>query len=352
MANNGTFNNILVRGVDTVGTFVLATPFYRALRRNYPSSKIVLCIKPLVRELAANCPYMDEVIIYDKKKYGGEFGFIRELRSRQFDAAFVLSGSFHSALICYLAGIKNTIGYPHDRRGFLLTHKIPDNNKHCVEYLLNIIEQLGGAVESREPELWFSDDDFSKGSQILKAAGLNRDDKIIGIGFGAAGESARRWPTENWTGLIRNIIEDKRVKVVLFGTKKDLEESAVIERGVADGRLINLINRTNTVKLAEFAACVKGCAAYVSVDTGGIHVAAALGVPVVGLYVPGSDDRWGARTLKGGPAPSLISKKTPCAPCDQSKMRRCRDNICMRAITAEDVGRALIGVPPAPPSVR
>ena len=70
--------NIIVRGVDTIGTFVLATPFYKELRRNFPSAKITLCVKPLVQDIARGCPYADEIIIYDKKKYGGEIGFIRE----------------------------------------------------------------------------------------------------------------------------------------------------------------------------------------------------------------------------------------------------------------------------------
>jgi len=130
---------ILIRGPDTVGSFVLATPFIRELRKNHPTDYIVLCIKPLVYELAKNCPYVNKVLIYEKNRLKN---FIK-LKKEKFDTVFLLSGSFESALFCYLLGVKNRIGYPHDHRGFLLTQRIFEKEKkHYVDYILYILESL------------------------------------------------------------------------------------------------------------------------------------------------------------------------------------------------------------------
>lgn len=337
--------------MDSVGTFVLATPFYRELRRNFPAACITLSVKPLVAEFARACPYVDEVIIYDAKTLPGKIGFIRALASKRFDAAFVISGSFHSALVCRLAGIKERIGYPHDRRGFLLTHAVKEDvsaRKHCVEYLLDILLSEGCSIADKSTEIWFSRMAEYSAAKILAARGIAPDEKFIGVAFGVAGEAARKWPTENWVRLIKYLLASSPSKIVLFGNKSDIAEADGIMSAVADPRPINLVGKTS---LGEFAVCVKKCSSYVSVDTGGIHVAASLGVPVVGLYVPGSDDRWGPRPSADGRRPAVISKKTSCSPCDQSKMRRCRDNKCMRSISVEEVARAVSEIA-APSEVR
>jgi len=334
------YHNILVRGVDTIGTFVLATPFYRELRRNFPLSKITLCVKPLVYDLAAGCPYIDELLIYDKKKYGGEFGFIRELRNRNFDCAFVLSGSFHSALVCFLAGIKTRIGYPHDHRGWLLTHKVfePVNSrKHCVEYLLDILVSVGCKVTNSgeaAPELWFDEEDSKIGKEILKANGVDFAKTLVGISFGVAGEGARKWPINNWIELIRRIIARENVQVVLFGTKQDMIEGEQILKSIPiENSVVNMCGKTT---LREFAGCVmKNFSLFVGVATGGLHIASALGVPSIGVYVSGDKERWSPRGKKVSVIES--SALVPCAPCNQSKMRHCRDNVCMKSISVEEV---------------
>lgn len=323
-------SKILVRGVDTVGTFVLATPFYRELRKNFPDAYITVCVKPLVYDLVKNCPYVNEVILYDAKTIFQKYRFIKKLKNGNYDLALILSGSFKSALSCYLAGIRTRIGYPHDHRGFLLTHPVKEfEKKHCVEYLLYILRDIGAKIDSVDLELWLPENSFSISEKIFNEYGITKSDIVIGIGFGVAGEKARGWPTKNWIKLIRLLL-NKNIKVILFGTKNDLTGSAEIEKNIDNKNLVNLTGKTS---LIEFANCVGKCFIYVSVDTGGIHIASALGVKTVGLYVPGSDICWGPR----GEKVKIISKPTKCAPCNQHKMRRCKDNICMKSITVNEV---------------
>lgn len=332
------YSKIFIRGVDTIGTFVLATPFYREVRRNFPDSKITVCVKPLVYELIKNCPYVDDIIIYNSKTLLERYKFIKKLKKDSYDLAFILSGSFHSALLCYLAGIKIRVGYPHDHRRFFLNHIVEENNKkHCVEYLLHIIESFGGRIENNNLELWFPSDKLEICDKIYNENKIKQSDIVIGIGFGVSGEKSRQWLTDNWVKLIRLLLEKENFWVILFGTKNDIEESNQIEEKVNSRRLINLTGKTN---LSEFAYCVKKCSVYVSVATGGIHIASALNIKVLGLYCPGDEITWGPR----GKSVEIITKYTNCAPCNQHKMRHCKNNICMKNIKVDEVYQKIFDV--------
>jgi len=304
---------ILVRGPDTVGSFVLATPFIRELRKNHPTDYIVLCIKPLIYELAKDCPYVNKVLIYEKNRLKN---FLK-LKKEKFDTVFLLSGSFESALFCYVLGIKNRIGYPHDHRGFLLTEKIVEKEKkHYVNYLLYILESLGYEIKDRTPEI-FVKDETNKYEFFFK-------DKIpvVGITYDSIADDARKWPKEYVLDLSKKLVA-KGFKVLLLGKTKD-------EINFSEDNIINLVNKTN---LLEFVSIVKKLHTYISVATGGIHIAAALGVRAIGLYVPGDEFGWSPYSKNS----VVISKNVFCSPCNPHKMKYCKDNICMKKIFPEDI---------------
>lgn len=309
-------NRILIRGPDTVGSFVLATPFFRELRRNYPNSYIVLCIKPLVYELAKNCPYIDKVLIYGKNKILN----IKMLRKEDFDSVFLLSGSFESAFVCFLAGIKERIGYPHDHRGFFLTKKIVEEAKmHYVDYILHILESVGCKVSDRKPEIYLCEE---KRSYEF----LFKDNKpVVGINYCSISGDARRWPKDYVVYLSKKLVE-RGYRVILLGKTKD--ENSNID---FDNReIINLVNKTS---LIEFISILKNLNIYISVATGGIHIASILGVKVIGLYCPGDEVGWHPY----GKNSVVITKKVECVACNQHKMKYCKKNVCMEKIFPEDV---------------
>jgi len=162
---------------------------------------------------------------------------------------------------------------------------------------------------------------------------------IIGAGFGVAGEKAREWPLENWSRLIELLVPDGKCTVVLFGTSRDKEDGDKIKSMISGRYQSFVFNLCGKTTLEEFAGCLKNISIYLSVDTGGLHIAAALGLPVVGLYVPGQDERWSPRSSRDQSRVKVISKKeaVDCAPCSQSKMKYCHDNRCIRAITVGEV---------------
>lgn len=305
---------ILVRGPDTVGSFVLATPFFRELRRNCPQDYIVLSVKPLVYDLAKNCPYMNKVLIYEKNRIANIIKFKKE----NFDTVFLLSGSFESGLVCFLAGIKDRVGYPHDHRGFLLTHKIVENQRrHYIDYILHILSSLEYIVVDRTPEVYFNKNFSSKYDYIF-----TENKPVVGVTYASIADDARYWP--RWKEFVKFLV-NKDFKVLLLGKTNKKE---VINKDIPN--VVDLINKTS---LEEFISIVSKLYCYVSVATGGIHIASALGVKTIGLYVPGDEVGWSPV----GKNVVVITKKVDCSPCTPHRMKYCKNNICMQSITAQEV---------------
>lgn len=307
---------ILIRGPDTIGSFVLATPFFRELRKNFDKNYIVLCVKPLVYDLAKECPYVDKVLVYSKNRIEN----IKKFRQENFDTTFLLSGSFESALVCYLSGIKNRIGYPHDHRGILLTHKIVEpQKKHYVDYLLYILEYLGCEIKEKKLELYIKPEDlqFEKYDYLF-----DTKKPVVGITYSSVVNDARRWPLE-YVLKLAELLVNKGYQVVLLG-------KTIGHREIKRDFIIDLVNKTS---LYEFIYILKKLEIYISVSTGGIHLAAALGKKVIGIYIPGEEIGWYPYTDNA----KIITRYVKCAPCDQHKMKYCKDNICLKFINPYDV---------------
>ena len=142
-----TCKNLLVRGVNWIGDAVMTMPALRALRKELPDTKISLLVKPWVAPLFENNPFIDDIILYEDKysSVSGKFRLSSVLRTKSFCSSILFQNAFDAALIAFLSGIPQRIGYNRDLRGFLLTDSIPFNNDdrkmHHIEYYLNILRQ-------------------------------------------------------------------------------------------------------------------------------------------------------------------------------------------------------------------
>ncbi len=374
----GNIKKILIRGVNWIGDAVLTIPAIRAVRHAFPDTHISLLVNPRVAEIFKENPDINEIILYEEKYRGiaGKFKLAKILRARGFDTAILLQNAFDAALMSWLSGIPERIGYRRDWRRFLLTKAVPVKEdilrQHQVYYYLNLLkESLDIETDSDEPLLYLNEHEIHQAQALLtQSFNLNPDSPIIGINPGATYGSAKRWFPERFAELIRRIINELNGRVVLFGSKSEVEIAKEITRTVnnqitnppsplptgqarpftprrtsSKGEILNLAGKTN---LRELAALLSECDAFITNDSGPMHIASALLVPVVAIF--GSTDR----TITGpfGEGHRTISKDISCSPClerecpvDKTRSREGHLK-CMTEITTEDVFSALQDILP------
>ncbi|MDX9818335.1 MAG: lipopolysaccharide heptosyltransferase II [Desulfococcus multivorans] len=332
---------ILIRAANWVGDAVMSTPMIRAVRHNFPQAEIHVLAKPWVAPVFENSPDVDQIIPYDARgRHEGFPGILRlcgELRSVGFDLAVLVQNAFEAALIARLAGIPRRLGYATDGRTLLLTHAVPMTRRlkrrHQIDYYLGVLEGAGLRTFGRETSLWVSPAERVRAARILKKAGAIRTDGIIGLNPGAAFGGAKRWPGERFVELGRRIAAHyPALPIAVFGGPGETALGDGIQRDIG-GSCINLAGRTT---LREAVALIERCRVFITNDSGLMHVADALDIPLVAIFGPTDP----TTTSPSGPCSRMVRVPVPCSPC---MMPECpiADGLerhgCMQAVTVERV---------------
>ena len=262
--------NILVVRNDRFGEFLLNIPAIRALKEKYPQAKLSVAVNSAVCALAGAVGCVDQVLVWGQLK-----GYLRKCK---FDLCVVLNPTKEAHQSIFLAGIPVRVGY--DRKwGFLLTHKIKDTkhfgNRHEVDCNLELVGLVGAKTMDKAPKIKVDDNLFREFT----------GQKIVAI-HPFTSDSVKQWPLERFVELAGRIKRELGLKVVMVGLA-----SSVLDAG---DDIVNLINKTS---LVELAALLRRCSLLVSLDSGPMHLAAAVGTPVVALFrndLPGKTaQRWG-----------------------------------------------------------
>ncbi|MFC1804932.1 lipopolysaccharide heptosyltransferase II [Candidatus Omnitrophota bacterium] len=332
-----TDKRILIFNVNWLGDVLFSTAVIRNLRYNYPDAFIACIVPTRCYQILKGNPNLDEVIIFDDESRQGsifaKIKFIKSLREKRFDTAYLLHRSFTRALICMLAGITQRIGYYTRKRALLLTKKIPPLDPaglHRIDYYLNVIEKAGLKVKDRFTEFFFKDEDEGSVQDFLNRENLKQEDFLVGINPGG-NWLLKRWPKDYWARLSDQLIGDLKAKVVICGGVKDSGLAREIAKGMKERPII----ACGAFSLKQFGAFCKKMDLFISADTGPLHIANAVGTKkIIALYGPTSP----AIT---GPYPKMnavVLQKCPdCKiPCYAAN---CRDNRCMKQITPDDVIR-------------
>lgn len=334
---------ILVRAANWVGDAVMSTPMIRAVRRGFPHAEIFLLAKPWVSPVFERSPDIDRILTYDADgRHASPRGILRlcrELRPYRFDLAVLVQNAFEAALIARLAGIPRRLGYDTDGRTLLLTHPVPMTRRrklrHQIDYYLGVTEGAGIRGSGRETALFVSPAERRRAARILREAGLDRTDGIIGLNPGAAFGGAKRWPAERFAELGRRFRRRYPQRpVVIFGGPGEADLGRTIRREIGDGA-VSLAGRTG---LREALALIERCRLFITNDSGLMHAADALDIPLVAVFGPTDH----TTTSPSRPSSRLIRVPVPCSPCmkpecpltDPEDRHR-----CMRAVTVERVYR-------------
>ena len=333
---------ILVRAVNWLGDAVMTTPALEAIRSTYPAAKITVLANPLVAQLLAQHPQIDEILIYDKKErhagFSGRLRLAGELRRRRFDLAILLQNAIDAALLAWLARIPVRIGYGTDGRGLLLSHSCPVTAEvkaiHHVDYYLAMLEHFGISGSRRQLLLGLTDVERLAADRLLREAGFASDDFILGINPGAAFGSAKRWIPERFAAVADTLAERWNARVIITGGPGETEIASAIAAAMSKDCL-NLAGKTDVRSLM---ALISRCGFFVTNDSGPMHIAAAFNVPVVAIF--GSTDD--SVTSPYSRFATVVRGYADCAPCHK---RECpTDHRCMTAVTADQVVAAAVAL--------
>lgn len=325
---------ILIRGVNWIGDAVMTLPAIRSLRASYKNSRICQLLKPSVSPLFEKDPNIDEIIIYENqfKTIAGKIVLSNILRKEGFSKAYLLQNAFDAALLAFLAGIPERIGYSRDKRGFMLTQRIPfkddDRKVHHINYYLNLLKKSGIKAEYSMPYIFQSLDERLEARKLLS----NLQKPILGINPGAAFGSAKRWLPERFAEVSYWFIKDMGGSVVIFGgeNEKDMSHDVLIltQNKLGDikeeSRLLNLSGKTS---LRQLISLISECDALVTNDSGPMHIAYATGAPVAAIF--GST----CPELTGPPQKGnvVIRGEAACSPCFRRKCNlpyiKCMHNV-------------------------
>jgi heptosyltransferase-2 len=321
---------ILVRGVNWVGDAVMTTPALRAIRKAHPGTHISLLVRPGIAPLFEQNPDIDEIILYSDR-FRGVFGRLRlawHLRKKRFTKAILLQNAFDAALVVFLAGIPQRIGYDRDGRKLLLTkavqHRDLDRRVHHVNYYLNLLKEAGIEASYSEPNLRLTIEEKMSARRILS----EMPGPILGINPGAAFGSAKRWLPERFAEVASWFVKETLGSVVIFGGENDASTAERIFRQIPMNKM-SLAGRTS---MRELMAYISECDVFLTNDSGPMHIASAAGTPLVAIFGSTSPELTGP----SGASQAVLKADMDCSPCFG---RNCgKDYIrCMYAVSTEEV---------------
>jgi len=333
---------ILMRATNWVGDAIMALPALRAVRKRFPDAEIAIVGRPYVADIYRDQEICNQLISYDPKGlhagFSGRERLAAKLREQKFDVALLLQNAFDAAWLAWRANIPERIGYARDGRGFLLTKAVPlprheEIPAHEKFYYLELLRRAGW-LDSVQDEaficLGVPEEKRRHAEEFLCKSGVRNGALRIAIGAGASYGSAKCWPPARFAEVANRLQSESDADVILFGTAAEASVSAAIS---AEMRRLP-IDLTGKTAIADLPALLSQCHLFIGNDSGAMHVAAAVGLPVVAVF--GSTDPLGTAPVT--PRCSIVQQKPYCSPCF---LRRCpTDHRCMTAITADMVEAA------------
>ena len=315
--------SIVIRVPNWVGDAVVSTAILEPIRNHCPDATINIVAKEYVSAVFENNPYIDDIIVFR--------GFRDARKHIKGDIGIILPNSFSSALLFAISGVKRRIGYRSEARSFLLTEVIPMpslREEHLVENYKRIVTYIFKDVEKTTftPKIFLKRE--MSAEQVLKKFGINKTKGIVVIDPGSAYGPAKIWLPSRYAKVINFIMKERGYTVVMLGSKD--AEGIVRKITELTGQLPFVL--TGKLSLREAIYVISTARLFISPDTGGMHIAAALGIPQVAIF--GSSSPVWTRPLN--PQSRVIYKNLPCSPCFK---RRCPLGTyeCLKSITSEDV---------------
>jgi heptosyltransferase-2 len=319
---------LVIVAPNWLGDAVMALPAIADVRNGSPGVQIAVAARASIAPLFSLVRTVDDVIVLPRSGAGS---------LDSYDTAILLPNSFHSALRVARAGVRERWGYRTDWRGLLLTRSInrPHGRLHQVEYYQQLVRLLGFSNGLSAPQIEVSDDLRGVGRRSLLNGGWDGRSALVAVAPGAAYGSAKRWPPAAFADLIAGLADDGVTAVVVGASADRATTREVVRELRGRATLIDLVDRTD---IPGLAGVLVHCRALVANDSGALHLAAAVGINVAGVFGP-TDDRLTSPRAKSHEAlAKTLTHHTWCRPC---ALRECPlDHACMNGVGASDVHAA------------
>lgn len=329
------YKNIIVKMPNWLGDACMGTPLLQDLKTAFPDAKLTALCQANIAPLLENNPHLDEMLTY--KKLSGWIhraehpDVIAALQKGEYDLGLLLTNSFSSAWWFYRGRIKERVGFATSFRSFLLTKPVPFpkniESQHLVLTYKALLAPLGITSSQTLPKLYLTDSELEFGQNFLKGIGAKEGDVVVGINPGAAYGKAKCWLPERFREVTQKLISSPNVFVLYFGDNSTLSLIQDICKDLPQEKVINLANKTT---LRELMSLLNICNVLLTNDSGPMHIASALGVPLVALFGSTSDIKTGP--FNGG---VVLHKHVECSPCYKKECPI--DFRCMKRITTEEV---------------
>ena len=328
-------NRILVRGVNWVGDTILTYPAVQKLKTLFPQCHLAILVRNSLVDLWKTFPYVDEVVSFEEKRGLGvllediRLGFL--LKKKRFNLAVIFPRSFRSAFQIYLARIPLRLGYQDEGRSFFLTHGISRTDEifhiHRVHYYQKLIEPFGKDDAWPAPRIFLTEEDRRWAEEKLKDLGVMDGRPLIGMNPGATYGLAKCWYPNRFGDLGKRLARKWNASILLFGKREERSIASEILQSLGEGG----VDLTGKTHLLQLAALLERCHLLITNDTGTMHMASAVGTPVVAIFGPTDP----VTTGPWGDSHVVVRKNVPCGPCLK---RICpTDHQCMERITVEEI---------------
>lgn len=347
MESQGRYKRILAIKLADLGDLLTITPALQALRAAHPQARLDLLAMPHSARILEGVPYLDNIIEFDKLPWDDMRELLSPrrlipaaysllaLRRARYDAFAIFHhpttrlGSWERAIIAFAVNAPATSGLesqlPHARIFTRqLTHTFPDTGfgvMHEADYWLAVAAGLGADPHSGwRMQIALNDSHRQAAAHLLEQERIE-DGKgpLVAIHAGSGGYSpARRWPLDRFAGVAHRLIEQHDARIVILGGPDEVDMASnlvqLIDHAPGTGGVVhNLAGRTT---LHETAAVIEQCKLFIGNDSGPMHMAVAVGTPVVAIFGPSNKEAWGPYTPPGQPNQNtVVARDLPCQPC-------------------------------------
>ena len=342
--------NILIIRLSAIGDVINVLPSLRLLRSQFPNSKITWLVEDRASEILRDHPDVNEVIIYPRKEWQSgilkvskslniiseSLSFYKKLRKNHYDLVIDFQGNLKSAVMNLITGSENRLGFGkgHCKEfNYLSTkhHAYPAGKEiHRIEKNLSLLKELDIETRFLRPEIPVNKEDEEHISCFInKNADPSLPIIIIHPGTSQFG-SFKQWSSQNYTLLADMILDKHRVNIIFTWGPGEIDTV----KEIVESMKYNALTACETKSIKQLTELIKRATLFIGGDTGPLHIASIMGIPVVGIYGPKDPAIYGPYD---GTA-IVIKKDIPCSPC---KKRTCGDPICMSSILPEDVFRGV-----------